>query len=560
MTNDPQTLVNPALYQGPEQLQVGNGTGLTIHSTGSSSLISRSQPLRLNILPVPEIRKKLLSVYRLTNDNLVFVEFHATYCIVKDEETGRPLLRGTVKDGLYLLAEAHPLEAKIIEKTSSDMWHHRLGHPNMRILQKIIFTYEFPTLSVNKYFSCDACLTSKSHHLPYSKSIHRTHKALEIVHSDLWGPSPVISHAGNRYYVIFVDDFTRYTWLYPLKLKSNVLSVFLDFQLRVERQFGQKIISFQSGWGGEFQALNKHLTRQGITHRISCPHTPAQNGTAEKKHRHIIEIALSLMRHSSVPRQFWDEAVCTAVYLINRLPTPILRNRSPYHLVYNEEPTYSFLRSFGSACYPCLHSYAASKLDPRSDKCVFLGYSASHLGYRCISLSSGKLYISRDVIFQEHDYPLKSSSLIKNSQHSLSHGLLESSPASSDSTAQPSGSSISPVLLASPILPDSPASPASSILPDSSASPASPLSPVLPVIPPDSFNYNPLNSPENSIPSHTPSTNPLSPSNLDHNTSPSHVKTRRLFDILHTLDSSSASHPPSISSSLVSSHFCLSPS
>ena len=212
VTNDPQTLVDPALYQGPDQLQVGNGTCLTIHSTRSSSLISRSQPLKLvNILHVPEIRKKLLSVNRLTNDNVVFVEFHATYCIVKDEETGRPLLRGTVKDELYLLAEAHPPEANIGEKISSDVWHHRLSHPNMRTLQQIISTYGLPTSSINKLLTCDAYLTSKSHRLPYLSSIHQTHKALEIVHPDLWGPSPVISHAGNRYYVIFVDDFTRYT-------------------------------------------------------------------------------------------------------------------------------------------------------------------------------------------------------------------------------------------------------------------------------------------------------------------------------------------------------------
>ena len=288
MTNDPQTLVDPTLYQGPEQLQVGNGTGLITHSTGSSSLISRSQPLRLiNILHVPEIRKKLLSVYRLTNDNSEFVEFHANYCIVKDKETGRPLLRGTVKDGLYLLAEAHPLEANISEKISSDVWHHRLDHPNMRILQKIFLTYGFPTLSVNKSFSCDAYLTSKSHHLPYSQSTHRTHRILELVHSDLWGPSPIISHAGNGYYVIFVDDFTRYTWLCPLKLKSDALSVFLDFRLRVERQFGQKIISFQSDWGGEFQALKKHLTRQGIhSWDLLSTHTGTERHCREETSAH----------------------------------------------------------------------------------------------------------------------------------------------------------------------------------------------------------------------------------------------------------------------------------
>ena len=135
----------------------------------------------------------------------------------------------------------------------------------------------------------------------------------------------MISHAVNRYYVMFIDDFTRYTWLYPLKLKSDVFQAFIDFQHRIERQFNQKIVNFQSDWGGEFQALSKHLKEHGINHQISCPHTLAQNGTAERKHRHIIETALSLLHQSSVPNSFWDEVVCTTVYLINRLPTQILK-------------------------------------------------------------------------------------------------------------------------------------------------------------------------------------------------------------------------------------------
>ena len=244
VTNNAHNLTDPAIYQGPDQLHVGNGIGLVIHSTGSSSLISQSLPLKLiNILHVPDIRKNLLSVFRLTNDNSVFVEFHATYCVVKDEITGRPLLRGTVKDVLYLLAQAHPPEANIGERIGMDLWHHRLGHPNMRLLQSVISTYGLPTFSINKTPSCDACSKSKSHRLPYAQSIHRTFKPLEIIHSDLWGPSPIVSHLGHRYYVIFIDDFTRYTWLYPLKLKSDVLSVFTNFQLRVEKQLNHKIIS-----------------------------------------------------------------------------------------------------------------------------------------------------------------------------------------------------------------------------------------------------------------------------------------------------------------------------
>ena len=261
---------------------------------------------------------------------------------------------------------------------------------------------------------CDACFSSKSHRLHYSYSQHQTVKLLEIIHSDLWGPSPVISRTGNRYYVIFVDDFTRYTWLYPLKLKSDVLQSFIDFQHHVERQFNLKIINFQSDWGVEFQALNKHFKDQGITHRISCPHSPAQNGIAERKHRHIIETALSLMHHSSLPHQLWDEAVCTSVYLINRLPTPNLDNKSPFYLVHHQELDYNLLKSFGCAHYPCLRSYTTSKFDSRSERCIFLGYSAFHNGYRCLSLASGKLYISCDVIFQEHIYPFKEQPVIIN--------------------------------------------------------------------------------------------------------------------------------------------------
>ena len=142
---------------------------------------------------------------------------------MKDEATGKPLFQGTVKDGLYLLAEAHLPEANVGEKVGSESWHHRLGHPNIRVLMKVISTYGFPPLSVNKTTSCDACLASKSHRLPYSTSSHQTTKPLEIIHSDLWGQPPVISHTGHKYYVIFIDDFTKYTWLYPLLSPSFLI-------------------------------------------------------------------------------------------------------------------------------------------------------------------------------------------------------------------------------------------------------------------------------------------------------------------------------------------------
>ena len=339
--------------------------------------------------------------------------------------------------------------------------------------------------------------------------------------------------------MIFVDDFTRYTWLCPLKLKSDVHQNFIDFQHRVERQFNLKIKSFQSDWGGEFQALTNYLKEQGIIHRISYPHSPAQNGTAERKHRHIVETALSLMHHASIPHQFWDEVVCTSVYLINRLPTPNLDNKSPFSLVHHQEPDYQLLKSFGCACYPCLRPYATSKLDNRSERCIFLGYSAFHHGYRCLSLTSGRIYISRDVIFQENIYPFKDQPEIINQEINNSPSILGSfptgQPSHSPKNMSPSASTSSEQLkkdqsslTSDPVN----AAPTSSRAHDS-----------LPVESEDS-NSSPDSSSSDS-PSdsgHIPSTDPLSPSNLDNNSSNPNIKTRRLSDIFKSIDSVNSSH------------------
>lgn len=122
VTHDPQTLVDLALYHSNEQLQVGNGASLLIHSIGYSSLKLKKYPMKLvNVLHVPETQKNLLSIYPLTNDNDVYVEFHADHCIVKDEAIRTPLLKGTIKEGLYLLSQSNNLKAYLRQKVASDL-------------------------------------------------------------------------------------------------------------------------------------------------------------------------------------------------------------------------------------------------------------------------------------------------------------------------------------------------------------------------------------------------------------------------------------------------------
>ena len=130
-----------------------------------------------------------------------------------------------------------------------------------------------------------------------------------------------------------------------------------------------------------------------------------KNGPAERKHRHIVEVGLSLLAHASMPLKFWDEAFLTAVYLINRLPSKVITSATPFERLFKDKYDYSFLRIFGCACWPNLRPYNNRKLQFRSKQCVFLGYSGLHKGYKCLDISTGRVYISRDVIFDESIFP-----------------------------------------------------------------------------------------------------------------------------------------------------------
>uniref|UniRef100_A0A2N9E6L3 Integrase catalytic domain-containing protein n=1 Tax=Fagus sylvatica TaxID=28930 RepID=A0A2N9E6L3_FAGSY len=181
-------------------------------------------------------------------------------------------------------------------------------------------------------------------------------------------------------------------------------------QIRVERFFNAKIKSIQSDWGGEYRSISKFFQNCGIVHHISCPHTHQQNGSIEHKHHHVVESGLALLSHAHAPLRYWDDAFQSACYLINRLPTSILNFQSPFKKLFNTSPDYLFPKTFGCACWPNLRPYNTHKLQPCSSQCVFLGYSLLHKGYKCLHLPSGRLYISRDVIFEENNFPFQKSS------------------------------------------------------------------------------------------------------------------------------------------------------
>jgi hypothetical protein len=432
-------------YLGQEQIRVGNGKGLPINHVGTTQLLSPNSSFKLHdVLHVPQISQNLLSVQKFTTDTHTFVELHPNFFNVKDQATGKLLLHGPSRHGLYPFPfrinksytsnkNLRSPTAFVGERVSPNQWHLRLGHPALRTVSRIISRFGLPVIPTSNKNSnenfCFACLSSKSKQLSFSPSPSQYHCPLDLIFTDVWGPSPICSQHGFKYYVSFLDASSRYTWLYPMTKKSDAFNIFLQFQKYVERFFNSKIKSVQSDWGGEYRSISTFFQKCGIVHRVSCPHTHQQQGSIERKHRHIVETGLSLLSHAHMPLRYWDDAFQTACYLINRLPTPIIQNKSPFEKLFHSAPDYLFLKTFGCACWPNLRPYNSHKLQPRSLQCVFLGYSLLHRGYKCLHIPTGRLYISRDVIFLENLFPFSQKNSSPSSTFSdQSISLLGPSP------------------------------------------------------------------------------------------------------------------------------------
>jgi transposase InsO family protein len=297
------------------------------------------------------------------------------------------------------------------------VWHQRLGHPSALVFQHLLRHHKIPLLGpFNKSRVCESCQLGKSKQLPFSESNRVSISPLEIIHSDVW-ISPVPSLSGCKFYVLFIDDYSRFTWLYPIMNKSDVFQCFVKFKLLTENLFSTKIKYFQSDNGGEYCSLQfkDFLSRHGIFHRLTCPHTSQQNGIAERKHRHIMEMGLTLLAQSGLLPKHWVDSFLTSIFLINRLPSIAINNETPFSKLFKKHPDYTFLRAFGCLCYPLLHPYAHHKLSFRSKPCIFIGYGANQRGYRCLDPQSHKVYISRSVVFDESQFPAKGMALSQGS-------------------------------------------------------------------------------------------------------------------------------------------------
>ena len=322
-----------------QKVNVGSGHGIPIHGTGHTQITTSHHPLNLNnVLHAPKIIKNLISVRRLTTDNNVSVSFDPFGFTVSDFQTGITLLRCDSRGDLYPVTNPPSFSG-----LTSSLWHSRLGHPGVSILnslRKNKFIYCEPFNSS----VCDSCVLGKQVKLPFSNSQTTTLMSFDILHSDLW-TSPILSSASHKYYVLFLDDFTNFLWTFPINRKSHVFETFKSLVQLIHTQSLQKVKSFQCDNGGEYnnELFQQYCTDHGLVFRFSCPHTSSQNGKAERKIRTINNMIRTMLAHSSVPPSFSHHALHMATYLLNIIPCKTLQNQSPTQLLYHRDPPYTHL-------------------------------------------------------------------------------------------------------------------------------------------------------------------------------------------------------------------------
>ena len=224
------------------------------------------------------------------------------------------------------------------------------------------------------------------------KGATRSTQLLEIIHTDICGPFDVPSFGGEKYFITFTDDYSRYGYIYLLKEKSQSVDILEIFLNEVERQLDRKVKIIRSDRGGEYYEkydesgqcpgpFAKVLEKRGICAQYTMPGTPQQNGVAERRNRTLMDMVRSMMSNSSLPKSLWMHALKTAAYLLNRVPTKAVQ-KTPFELWTGRKPSLRHLHVWGCPAEARVYNPQEKKLDSRTVSGYFIGYPEKSKGYR----------------------------------------------------------------------------------------------------------------------------------------------------------------------------------
>src|SRR4051812_31698449 len=298
------------------------------------------------------------------------------------------------------------INAKRLKKadtTIAYLWHCRLGHIGKKRMQRLQRDGVLPSFDFESFDTCEACLMGKMTKMPFKGHPERAGELLEIIHSDVCGPMSTAARGGYFYFVTFTDDLSRYGYIYLMKHKSETFEKFKEFQNEVENHRDKKIKFLRSDRGGEYLSheFGQHLSDRGIVSQLTPPGTPQRNGVSERRNRTLLDMVRSMMSLTDLPISFWGHALETAAHTLNRAPSKSVET-TPHEMWNGKKPSLSHLKIWG--CEVLVKRLQPTKLDPRSEKCNFVGYPKETIGYSFYLPSENKVFVAKSGVFLEKEF------------------------------------------------------------------------------------------------------------------------------------------------------------
>ncbi|CAL9111731.1 unnamed protein product [Musa textilis] len=315
---------------------MGNEVCSKVIGKGNVELIfiSGKKVTLTNVLHILDMSRNLVSENLLGKPGIKYV-FESRKLILSHNETF--VGKGYSTEGMVKLSivdndsEFNKNVASVYIVDSYSLWHNRLAHIGTSTIERMV-KCGLINCHFNDLHKCEICVKSKMMKKPF-KSIERHTNLLDLIHSDICELNDMLTRGGNRYFITFIDDMSRFIYVYLLKHKNDAFNALKAYKAEVENQLGKKIKVLRSDRGGEYfsSEFNMFCEQHGIIYECSAPRTPEQNGLAERKNRTYLEMINAMLLYAKSSYYLWGEALLVACHISNRIPSK-KNNISPYEL------------------------------------------------------------------------------------------------------------------------------------------------------------------------------------------------------------------------------------
>nr|GEX12782.1 zinc finger, CCHC-type [Tanacetum cinerariifolium] len=410
---------NRDLFKTYKEIEYGHGVMMGDDHTSKViglgnveiQLTSEKKLTLMNVLHVPNIRKNLVSGFKFCKSGVkVVIESDKVILSKANVFVGKAY----ACDGMFKLninkitCSAYFLDCNFIssfniEFSAFSLWHNRLGHINYRTMKDML------KQGITSYngehrdkFEIRVQAKMKRKHFP---KVDRQSEILELVHYDICELNEQLTRGGNRYFITFIVDCSRYTYVYLLKSKDQAFETFKIYKAEVENQKGKKIQILKSNRGGEYFSIefSSCCESQGLIHQRTTPYTPQKNGVVERKNKVLQDMINTMLVSANLPKNLWGEALLTTCHVSNRITAKKLKV-SLYEVWKGRKHNISYFKVWGCLAYYKVPLPNTSKLGPRCLKSIFVGYAKDSKSCRCLDLDSDVIVESRYVDFFENKF------------------------------------------------------------------------------------------------------------------------------------------------------------